>query len=316
MSFAHTASVFHVESLTSTAKLILSVIADHANKYGQCWPSVATIARRASLTRRTVQRHLAALLERGLLSRLIRKGRSSFFTLNLTPTCATMAHLPAPQRRTEPVSESIKEIQAVSNFEAPTADAAPVVDFEFQELPEQQTAVISKTAAPLPELIDVPTELIEDFGEVRKTKKRGPKLTRTEARALKAEADKAGFTVAQAIMTCVLRGWSRFKADWVPAATPTSASTPTPATPAVPDVPCDPQVKAAELAKQREIRALMRPVESVASVDNDDVPLVGPHWAVMIVKNKRAGLTVGSNSLRQACSALKITVKQAIGTSP
>lgn len=337
MSFAHTATVFNIESLTSTAKLILSVVGDHANKYGQCWPSVATIARRASLTRRTVQRHLAALLERGLLSRLIRKGRSSFFTLNLTPTCATMAHPPAPQRRPEPVIESIKEITAASQIEAPTADAARVVDFEFQELPEVRTTVISEiavplrsmptasnpTAAPLPELIDVPTELIEDFGQVRQTKKRGPKLTRTEARALKAEADKAGFTVAQAIMTCVLRGWSHFKAEWVPApvVVPETFGTTFTAPETLGTEPTRTEsAKRTGLAALAALRARMRPADAVTALPEpvaDAVaptvaapvaPLIGPMWAVNIVNRKRAGQHVAHGPLDMACKALGLTV--------
>jgi len=44
-------------------KLVMLCVADMANKDGVCWPSVATIAKRCNLHRRSVLRHLKALAE-------------------------------------------------------------------------------------------------------------------------------------------------------------------------------------------------------------------------------------------------------------
>lgn len=64
-------------------------------------------------------------------------------------------------------------------------------------------------------LADVPATLLADLGEVRKAKKKPAKPTKTEANLWWAEAQKAGWTMEQVILTMVLRGWSRFEASWV-----------------------------------------------------------------------------------------------------
>ena len=54
--------------LGSTAhKAVLMVLADHANQDGVSWPKVATIARKADLSERTVRTAIASLEDRGLL---------------------------------------------------------------------------------------------------------------------------------------------------------------------------------------------------------------------------------------------------------
>lgn len=52
-----------------------------------------------------------------------------------------------------------------------------------------------------------------DFLKLRKAK-RAP-LTETALDGIRVEADKAGYTLEQALSTCCLRGWQGFEADWV-----------------------------------------------------------------------------------------------------
>lgn len=52
-----------------TRKIILMVLADHADERGFCYPALKTIADRSESTRRTVQRHLKALEDDGLIRR-------------------------------------------------------------------------------------------------------------------------------------------------------------------------------------------------------------------------------------------------------
>ena len=52
-----------------------------------------------------------------------------------------------------------------------------------------------------------------DWLAVRKDKKAA--VTDTALGIIKAEADKAGYTMQQALETCCSRGWSGFKAAWV-----------------------------------------------------------------------------------------------------
>ncbi len=54
--------------LPTTAKMVLLVIADHANDEGtEAWPSQATIAKKASISVRTVQRAVNSLVRAGFL---------------------------------------------------------------------------------------------------------------------------------------------------------------------------------------------------------------------------------------------------------
>lgn len=59
----------------------------------------------------------------------------------------------------------------------------------------------------------IPSNLLNDYLEVRKAKKVG-KLTETAFNQIEKEAKKAGITVTQAIEVCCARGWAGFKASW------------------------------------------------------------------------------------------------------
>ena len=53
----------------------------------------------------------------------------------------------------------------------------------------------------------------QDFKNLRKAKK--APITERVVEQLKAEAEKAGWSLEQALVECVMRGWQAFKADWV-----------------------------------------------------------------------------------------------------
>lgn len=83
--------VFDLE-LPPTPKLVLLVLADHADDQGFCFPGIATISRRASVSERTAMRVLARLEESGHIARsrrhLVNGNRTSNGYL-LTPDQAT-----------------------------------------------------------------------------------------------------------------------------------------------------------------------------------------------------------------------------------
>lgn len=61
---------------SSGERLVLLALADHAGEDGECYPHTARLADKCGLDRKTVQRHLIALDERGLVSKLYRRKRS------------------------------------------------------------------------------------------------------------------------------------------------------------------------------------------------------------------------------------------------
>jgi hypothetical protein len=70
--------------LPCAEKMVLLSLADNANDEGVCWPSITTICRKTSLTERTVQKCIARLKDKGLLSIKGRNGHSNVFTVHLT----------------------------------------------------------------------------------------------------------------------------------------------------------------------------------------------------------------------------------------
>lgn len=57
------------QELPEGQKLVLLALADHADDEGTCWPGAKRMAEKCGVTRRTVQRRIAALETRGLLQR-------------------------------------------------------------------------------------------------------------------------------------------------------------------------------------------------------------------------------------------------------
>lgn len=67
--FKHIAWAMEVDTPDALSKWLLVVLADHANEDNICWPSQATLAKRTSMSRRTVNTKLSQLEEAGLISR-------------------------------------------------------------------------------------------------------------------------------------------------------------------------------------------------------------------------------------------------------
>ncbi len=121
-------------------KFVLVTLCDMASDEGVCYPSVATLARKCSMSERTIQGHINALESDGALSRKFRSGTSTVYYIyprrfctpaesappqNLHPTPAELAGVPpqnlhptpaesAPRTVSEPSSEPSGEPGGVS----------------------------------------------------------------------------------------------------------------------------------------------------------------------------------------------------------
>ena len=83
MSIALMTEVWKLD-LQAARKMVLLALADNANDEGtNCYPSVGTIVEKCSMSERTVQGHLQALEETGLIQRKERSGRSTHYTLDV-----------------------------------------------------------------------------------------------------------------------------------------------------------------------------------------------------------------------------------------
>ena len=68
--------------LTPTLKLVLMALADAADDQGVCWPSVSTLAKKCTVSKRTVQRSLRVLIDDGLLIAEARRRHDGSSTSN------------------------------------------------------------------------------------------------------------------------------------------------------------------------------------------------------------------------------------------
>jgi len=92
MSIRVMSSLWDLE-LNPTVKLVLLALADCANDEGLAWPSIATLARKASVGERTVQRSLVEARALGIINREEVIGRGCKYTF--TPFTPRHAGTPA-----------------------------------------------------------------------------------------------------------------------------------------------------------------------------------------------------------------------------
>lgn len=79
--------------ITASRKIVLLALCDNANDQGQCYPSIASIANRCSLTERAVYNCLRDLESDGYIRRDARDGRSTVYNITNPRTWFT------PERR-------------------------------------------------------------------------------------------------------------------------------------------------------------------------------------------------------------------------
>lgn len=140
MSFATTYNAFQISGITKAEQHVLTAICTFADKNGVCWPTTETIAARCLSSVRTVQTHIHALVSKGLLQRIYRKGKPALtkVLIGQAATPATFSPRPPQFLHPEPVIEPVNTKTALPEPATPlpdTADAAIVVVEKIPELP-------------------------------------------------------------------------------------------------------------------------------------------------------------------------------------
>lgn len=136
--------------------------------------------------------------------------------------------------------------------------------------------------------VAVDVQVMQDFKALRKAKRR-PALTQTEITALTAEGNKAGLTLTDVLKTCVVRGWTRFEATWLPAVKAAPAPYVEPPKPA----------NASTVSSGISHLAALRSAITASSASSLS-------WAHAAVAKKQAGEYVAQQVVRSACAALKM----------
>ena len=87
--------------IPSTEKMVLMCLCDFANDDGgNCWPSIATLARKCSKSERTVQGAVRWLEDNGYLKTCDQVGKRRDYLLNPRKICTPAESAPKPSRTT------------------------------------------------------------------------------------------------------------------------------------------------------------------------------------------------------------------------
>lgn len=167
MSFALVNAAL-AQPMPPARRAVLLALADMANHAGTCWPSIATIARRACLSVRSVFNHLRELVRAGLIQRRARIGRSSLYSLSgqalapSTPAPADAASTPAsqPNEATSAPAPEVAPTHRPAQQTAPAPAIAPTVLTVVQAM-RAAGLVGAYDCAPLAALVDSASDMAE-----------------------------------------------------------------------------------------------------------------------------------------------------------
>lgn len=318
-----TATVWHAQMPKGISKLVLLAFCAHVNEAGLCWPSIGRLARLCGMGERTIQTHVRALKQAGILCpRHIRTGHATRYAVNLDSLKSAFADDSAPVDSSAPElpgaalnPADFAQTPAESGIRPPQlstqtpADSAPITVLNLKENIER-----TETPAPaLPALMmvdGVNPQVLADFAAIRAKKRVGP-LNATALEALCGEAAIAGMSLEQVLKTCCTRNWARFEAAWMADAGPRStipshAAITVPAPPA--GQPPEPVKLAAPevVAAGRERLAAIRQTPAPVPVGIQIGGATGTGWACALVNKAKTGQRVAHAALRDACKVLKL----------
>ena len=275
MSFTISAAAWSI-SLPGLRKLVCLALCDRADKTGRCWPSMDWIAKRCGISERAARAHVSALVQQGLIRREFRLGRSAVYFIAITPATAA-APADAPHADTPAIAAPISSQCPINKNNTEDAPAAAVAD-------------------------DVEKQLMKDWSAVRKAKRRGAP-TSTELDALRSEGEKIGMGLSDVLKTCVIRGWTRFEAAWLPTPQPAAATVlvrpPEPA-----QAPARAETVSEGVSRLASLRTAIK--STVCATGNTSLA-----WAHTAIAKKHAGEYVAHAVVRQACNALRMDYRTA-----
>jgi DNA-binding transcriptional regulator YhcF (GntR family) len=180
-------------------KLVLLKLADNASDSGECWPSYEHIANECEMTKRSVINYIKQLEKDGFLWVEKRKVKAN---QNLT----NVYHLTLEVRKNSSEPHSLgsepHSLGVVNHVHPEPVNIEPVNE-PIRNKQKNSSSQIQKPT-------NVSQQVWKDFLSQRKTK-----LTETALKGIITQAEKAGWSLEQALTESIERGWQSFKAEWV-----------------------------------------------------------------------------------------------------
>ena len=143
--------------LPTGEKIVLLSLADNANDNGHCWPSMATIAKRAGMTTRGAQKIVQRLCEQGHLTQTIVVGKGANYLVHPRTTFTPEQRSPANEKTHTPERRSDKPSRTIIKDKKATPS---------------HPSVRAKPAFVLPD--SIPADAWAGFLEMRKRKRANP----------------------------------------------------------------------------------------------------------------------------------------------
>jgi DNA-binding transcriptional ArsR family regulator len=186
-------------NIPSTEKMVLLCLCDFADDDGRnCYPSIATIAKKTSKNERTVQRALRLLEDAKILTSNGRSGTSTNYQIN--PRHFVRGDILSGVTKTTKgggvVSPRGRQDVTLTTNEPPI---------------EPPSKNIRARTFPKPD--DVEQDVWEAF--CRHRKKKGADISDVVMRGIAKQAGLAGWSLNDALAELVTRNWQSFKAEWV-----------------------------------------------------------------------------------------------------
>lgn len=216
----------------ASVKIVLLSLADRAGESGECYPSTSRLELDTGLYRETIFEAIKTLEKMGLISVKRELGKGNKFTLigiqdrhstssemptgDTTKTSSkkpTSSDLPTSSEKPTPTSRHKPTTQSVNadTYQSVNADT----NLSIEPINNLSIEPINTKTAKKPAFFDgVKKQVVEDYLAVRKAKK-APAVSQTVFDGLVREANKAGYTLEQALITCCERNWVGFSASWV-----------------------------------------------------------------------------------------------------
>jgi hypothetical protein len=229
MSIPYSNAVWELQ-IATTHKIVLLALANHANDYGECFPSVNRLVKMTCLSKRSVIKSINYLIINNLIFADRRAGRNSNYCLtdpkkwsesiinqpikdtNLDDTGA----LRAPVQEMHQCTDCKNEEGVVHHVHLTGAPRAPVIINKpsIKKQPSINNKNLVDQFDAMSYLISkgVDKQVALDWLKIRKVKKSPPTLTAFGQ--VEKEAVKAGLSFADAVSYACARGWVGFNAAW------------------------------------------------------------------------------------------------------
>lgn len=213
MSIARMAEVWKLD-LPTSPKMVLLALADCANDDGTCWPSMATIAAKASMSLRTAQGCIKILCEGGFLERDERAGKGCFYNVLPRKSCTPAKSAPPQKTTRTPADSADKPSRTIIGDKAkassPKRAAARPDAGGNERANRKQELAAAKAAWVRPDWAEA--QVWTDFLTIRQGKLKAQAFTETAYRGVIRRCEQFGAELGmppgEILRECVERGWA------------------------------------------------------------------------------------------------------------